>query len=44
MTPIEGAFMNMIGVTAMMTVEITVMKMDAVRDVRLEETYCFCMY
>ena len=34
----EGAFPIIIGVTTIMTVEITVTKMDAVCDVRWEET------
>ena len=33
----EGAFLIMIGVMAIMTVEIAVMKKDAVCDVRWEE-------
>ena len=34
----EGAFLITIGVTTIMTVEITVMKMDAVCDVKWEKT------
>ena len=36
----ESAFIMMVGVMAMMTVEITVMKKD-VGDGRWEETHCF---
>ena len=39
----EGAFLILIGVMAIMTVEITVMKMD-VSNGRYEETQCFILY
>ena len=41
----EGAFMIIIGVMAIaMTVEITVMKKDAVCDTRWEEVFYTCIY
>ena len=43
LVPMEGAFLILIGVMALMTVEITVMKMD-VSNGRWEETRCSILY